>query len=312
MRPLGLKPETLILILVVFAAYIVTARIGLSLYAVNIFATFVWPPTGIALAALLLYDYDLWPGIALGALFINLSIGASPISAIGIAAGNTLEALAGAYFLYRLGFDRRFGRLRDAAWFIAACALAPVVAATIGVGSLVLAGNVLAQNFGPTWLAWWVGDALGALVFAPLILTWFSKGIAYSGSITFLEGYALAVCVIIVNLFVFWSSFGTEHHTLIYLVVFPLIWSSLRFGPRGKSFAIFATSIIAISATVLGHGPFASADVSAALLSLQTFVGTIAIVFLVFASVAEERARAREELELYIDKLERVIQESRG
>jgi len=73
--------------------YFATAKFGLSLDAVSGFAAAVWPPTGIALVALVLYGYRLWPGIALGAFLVNLSAGAPVLVAGGMVLGNTLEAL---------------------------------------------------------------------------------------------------------------------------------------------------------------------------------------------------------------------------
>src|SRR5690349_8789936 len=79
-----------------FAIYVVTAKLGLRLDAVSGFATLVWPPTGIALAALVLFGRRLWPAIAAGALVVNWTMGAPLVVALGIAVGNTLEAVVGA------------------------------------------------------------------------------------------------------------------------------------------------------------------------------------------------------------------------
>src|SRR5215475_1187020 len=84
------------------ALYVSTAKLGLSLHAVGGFATAVWPPTGLALVALVLGGYRLWPGIALGAYLINVWAGAPLLVAVGMALGNTFEALLGVVFLSRV------------------------------------------------------------------------------------------------------------------------------------------------------------------------------------------------------------------
>src|SRR5688572_4799185 len=81
--------------------YFGAARLGLRVGPVSGFATLVWPPTGIALAALLALGPRLWPGVLAGAFFANFAVGASPLVAWGIAAGNTLEALLALHLLRR-------------------------------------------------------------------------------------------------------------------------------------------------------------------------------------------------------------------
>src|SRR5262249_31344943 len=110
-------------VLVLTFVYVVVASFGLSLASVAEQVTVVWPPTGLAIAALFLLGPRLWPGITLGALVANLLVHAPPMVAASIAAGNTLEALLAAWMLRRVGFDPTLSRLRDAVAFIvlAAC-----------------------------------------------------------------------------------------------------------------------------------------------------------------------------------------------
>src|SRR6266705_4777928 len=100
--------------LLLAAAYVLFAKLGLSIQPVNAFATLVWPPTGIALASLLIFGNRFWPSIAAGAVVANVWTGAPLLVALGIGAGNTLEALLGAYALSRIpGFRRSLDRLQD-------------------------------------------------------------------------------------------------------------------------------------------------------------------------------------------------------
>src|SRR4051812_19229681 len=136
------RARYLLTLLLVFVVYFVTARLGLMVGAVSTFATLVWAPTGIALMACLLGGARMWPAIALAAFLVNLSIGASPFTATGIAFGNTLEALTAAYILQRLGFFHlKLDRIKDVlALCLISAVLSTLISATIGVASLRLAG----------------------------------------------------------------------------------------------------------------------------------------------------------------------------
>src|SRR5262245_11014104 len=124
----------------VFVAYVVTARFGLSFDALAGIATTVWPPTGIALAALVLRGTHLWPAVALAALTVNLTTGIPVWGAAIIAAGNTLEALVGAGLLRRFSFDPRLARLRDVLLLVGLAALlSTLIRATFGVAGATLA-----------------------------------------------------------------------------------------------------------------------------------------------------------------------------
>src|SRR5437879_5412129 len=160
-----------------FVAYSVTARLGLLMDAVAGFATLVWPPTGIALAGLILFGARLWPGVLAGALCVNLVAGATLPEALAIGIGNTLEALAGAWLLQRLArFDTRLERINDVISLVllgGICSTA--ISAGAGTASLLLGGTIAPALSWPTFRAWWLGDMLGDLVVAPLLFVWISR-----------------------------------------------------------------------------------------------------------------------------------------
>ncbi len=301
----------LIQIAVLFFLYFFSARIGLDLQAVNKFAALIWPASGIALAALILFGYRLWPGIALGAFLVNFLNGANPFIALGIALGNTLEAMAGKYLLERfIQFNTSFGRVRASLAFIVLCSFfASMLSATIGVFSLVIGGIISFADFSSTWTAWWVGDMLGILVISPLLLRWATLERKVPTVARVIESGILILLLGTINLLIFWSPFvENENALLAYLIFIPLIWSALRFGPRGTSTAIFITAAIAISSTLLGHGPFATSQIEDGLLLLQIFIGSSAIVFLLLASAVKERRTALEALEDHVERLEHALQ----
>ncbi len=154
-------------------SYFITSKIGLSLAFGVEQVTAVWPPTGIALAAILLLGYRVWPAIAVGAFLANITANEPFGTALGITVGNTLEALTGAWLLRRFIFDSSLSRLKDVLLLVFFAAFASTaISATLGVFSLCLGNLQPWENFLQLWLLWWVGDAAGALIVAPLILIW--------------------------------------------------------------------------------------------------------------------------------------------
>jgi signal transduction histidine kinase len=282
------------------AVYLVAARLGLMIDAVAGFATLVWPATGIALAALVSFGYRLWPGVFLGAFVANVMSGAPPLVALGIAAGNTLEAVAGTWMLRRIpefgpSLDRVTGVL---ALILFAGGLSTALSATIGVMSLFLGGIVPLAQIGTAWRAWWVGDLIGDLVVAPLLLVWTAMPRVPLPGVRAREAAALIAAVVAVALLVFGGSTASDPRTLgqAYLVFPGLIWATLRFGPHGAVTATFLTSVIAIWGTASGRGPFAQPVLLDSLFALQTFMGVAAATFLVLGASIAERRRAEDRL----------------
>lgn len=307
-------PPMILLILrisLVAAVYFLTARLGLLMDAVGGVATTVWPPTGIALAALLLLGYRLWPGIALAAFLVNLSVGVPFFGALGMAAGNTLEALIGTYLLNRFaGFRPSLERLRDVvALVIFGSLISTVISATIGVTSGWLTGVISPANYGTAWRSWWVGDMLGDLVLAPVLLIWGTNPRVERDPGQAVEALALLGSVIILSLVIFGGGFGLAltDFPQPYLLFPFLIWAAVRFSPRGVVAVTFLVSVIAIAGTAQGYGPFARATVNESLLLLQTFTGVVAVTFLVLAAVVAERKQAEEETRKVNAELERRV-----
>src|SRR5437588_5438223 len=162
----------------VAAAYYAAARLGLLAAVAQPVVSSAWPPSGVALAALLLLGLRLWPGIALGAFLVNWTAGVSAAGAAGIATGNTLEAVAGAWLLGRMmDFRPSLERVRDVIALVVVGALASTtLSATLGVASLWASGAVAPDALRRLWFVWWAGDVLGDVLVAALQLTWVSAG----------------------------------------------------------------------------------------------------------------------------------------
>jgi signal transduction histidine kinase/integral membrane sensor domain MASE1 len=279
------------------AAYFVSARLGFTLAFVAEQVTTVWPPTGIALAAVVIFGYRVWPGILAGALLANLTANETlPVAAV-IAAGNTLEALAGAWLLRRVArFDRSLERIRDVLGLVGlAAAASTTLSATIGATSLCAAGLQPWSTFRALWLDWWLGDAMGALLVAPALLTWSGwRRIRWPAGRRVEAAVALA-CLVLVAATVFGGRVTVAgNHPLEYTVFPMLTWIALRFGQPGTALAILLTSTLALSGTVAGFGPFAGAPLHESLVLLQVFNGVMATTALLLgAAMAERDTRER-------------------
>lgn len=281
----------------VFAAYFVAGKIGLSFEAVSGFASLVWPPTGIAIAVMLLYGRRYWPAVALGAFAVNLSSGAPIGSAVGMAMGNALEAVAASWLLLRDGrFRHTLVDSHSVFSFIGlAAGLSTLISATVGTTSLWLGGVVSAQAYAATWTAWWVGDAFGALIVAPFLLVWLGRASFFEK----LRGRGAEIAsMIAVFAGVAALMYGDVDAGVIttmaatHIMMIPLVWAGVRFGMRGATAAILAFSFISVYATSLGAGPFAAAELNEGIASLHLFIGTSAIMALFLGSAHDERIRA--------------------
>src|SRR6185503_15346569 len=156
------------------AAYLVASRLGLTFAPAGGFGTLVWPATGMSLAALLIFGTRLWPGVFVGATLSSVFLSGAPLSvAAGIGIGNTLEAFTSAYLLRQLpGFQRSLETFGTVIGLLVAAIFSTMISATVGVASLDFGGIIPAGQERATWQGWWIGDMVGALLAAPIILVW--------------------------------------------------------------------------------------------------------------------------------------------
>jgi len=285
-------------ILALAGVYVVLGKLGMAISSVSGFATLVWPGSGIALAALLLGGYRLWPGIALGALGLNLWLGAPPLVACFIAMGNTLEAVVGAFALRRIpGFRCSLERFQDVVGLaVLAAGVSPLLGATIGVTSLTLSGTIAAADFTRTWIIWWAGDLASALVVAPVLLTWARRPRLPFSSARLAEVAAIGVLLILCAGLVFGQGGDALARNLLlrpYLLFIPLIWAALRFGVRGAATGMLLVATIAVGGTYTGHGAFVRMDQAHSLLLLHAFLVATSLTTLALGAVVSERERSR-------------------
>jgi signal transduction histidine kinase len=308
--PFGLGGREALIVAGVALVYFAAAKLGLSLAAVARQVSPVWPPTGIALAALLIFGYRVWLGVAIGALAINAISDEPFVTACGIAFGNTLEALLGAWLLRRfVGFQNSMEHLRDVLG-LAVCSalLSTTVSATVGVTSLCL-GQVHAwSRFASLWHTWWLGDAMGALIIAPLLLTWAARWPHIVPRGRAAETVVALLLVVVIGDAILRSPFEMAQQ-IKYFIFPPLIWTALRLGQATTSAAILVISALSVLGVVEHAGAFVAELFNQRLLLMQTFTGVIALGSLLLGAVMAERRTAERELARYREHLEELVAE---
>lgn len=286
--------RTALMTLAVAAVYYSGAQLGLLQELVRGQVTPLWPPTGIALACLLLLGPRSWPGITLGALAVNAPIGPAPLAVLAIVAGNTLAPLCAYLLLRRAGFRTELNRLRDALALVFLGALAGMlISSTLGTAVLVLADALPASAFWPTWSVWWTGDAMGVLVVTPLLLA--ARRARLPGAVSpyrWLEAAALLLGTAGVMLV------ATRSAASLLFLVFPfLIWAALRFQLPGAAPCSLIVTVLAIQATAEGVGPFTGHSLLTQMVTLQAFNGSTTLTALLLAAIIAERDHTRRQIE---------------
>jgi two-component system cell cycle sensor histidine kinase/response regulator CckA len=271
---------------VVATLYFAVAKLGFLAAVAHGVVSSAWPPSGFALATLLVWGPRYWPGVTIGALLVNASSGVPLAGAAGIGVGNTLEAVAGALLLQRVPrFQPSLTRLREVlALALLAAPLATTLSATVGVTSLWLSGAIPSRSLGPLWFVWWSGDAIGVLVFAPVLLTWLTAPRVRQTAGRALEALTLLLMLVALTSLLFLTPFSYVY------AIFPFVsWAALRFGPRGAASATLVVSSLAVWYTLNGLGPFVASTPTHNLALLQTFMGLLAVTALALAALMTER-----------------------
>lgn len=310
----GLSPLHIwVLLCCLGAGYVLAGKLGLQMAVFHPSATPVWPPTGISLAAFLLLGYWVWPAVFLGALVVNVTTVGSVASCLGIATGNTLEGLVGAFLVNHFANGRKlFAQQADTLKFVLLAALlSTIVSPTIGVTSLALGGYADWEKYCAIWMTWWLGDAVGALIVTPAIILWASEPTLNWRRSGLVEIGLSTTLLCVVTWIVFQSSpaMTGPNYPLAFLTLSILIWVAVRLGLRETVTAILLCAAIAIWGTLRGSGPFARINQHESLLLLQAFIAVIAVTAMVLAVGVAERRRAEQELDELNQNLERRIQE---
>src|SRR6266705_5056845 len=244
---------------IVTIVYFIAGKLGLSLAFLYASASPVWPPAGIALAGLLLLGYRVWPAIFVGAFLVNATTMGNIATSLGIATGNTLEAICGAWMVNRFARGTRaFDRAQDVFTFSLAAIVSTLVSPTLGVTSLALGSYADWAKYGPIWTTWWLGDAAGDLIVAPLVLLWAIGSTREWSRRDVIEVGVLLLLLVGLSEIVFggWLPISARNYPISFICGPIVIWTAFRFTPRETATGIFILSAIAIWGTLHGFGPF--------------------------------------------------------
>ncbi len=288
--------------------YFIAGKLALRLAFLHASASPVWPPAGIALAALLVLGFRVWPAIFVGAFLVNLTTLGNILTSLGIASGNTLEALCGAWLVNRFaGGARVFGRPQDVFKFALAALVSTTVSPTFGVSSLAVGGFAQWSSYWPIWLTWWLGDASGVLVIAPLLLLWSVPATQRTwNQKQVLEVSVLLLLLVVLAETVFggWLPISARNYPISFICGPIVIWTAFRFTPRETATGIFILSTIAIWGTLHGFGPFILQSENQSLLMLQSWTAALTITAMGIAAAITERNRTQVALEQQKDAVE--------
>jgi PAS domain S-box-containing protein len=297
------EPSSLLRLAGVAAVYFAMGKLGLALSFGHRVATPIWPPTGLALAAAMLWGWRVCPGIMAGAFLVNfttlLRSTGHPLESgwvsLAIASGNTLEAFGGAWLVERYARGRAaFQQPQTVLLFVVLAALgATAVSASIGVGASTLAGVEPATPASQVWFTWWLGDMASAILLTPLIIVWRTDRWPQSGLKRVREAVLLAVFLAVSCFVVFgkWLPDQTHFMSRSFLIIPALLWAALRFGQRGTTLATFLLAVIGIFSAIWGSGRFPLAGMDGSLLLLQNFLMVVAVMSLMLAADVAQRQR---------------------
>ncbi|GAA3385634.1 MASE1 domain-containing protein [Streptomyces racemochromogenes] len=296
--------EALLRILGVAAAYYLSGRLGLLCQVVveGSVVTPLWPPTGIALAALLWFGPRVWPGIALGTYLTIEGISAFRPVDLLIVLGNTLAPVCAYALLRRVGFRPEIDRLRDGLALVFAGGLLPMlVSATGGAGTLLLTGNLPPEKFWGVWSAWWAGDTMGVLLVTPLLLV-LRRARPPRDPYRVAEALALMTAAGAVTALAAHSGMS-----LLFLVFPLLIWAAVRFQLAGSAPCALLVSVVAVGAAIDQAGPFAHHSLLEIMVNLQALNGAAALTGLLLSAMVTEQNNIRLKIEEVCEDLAEVV-----
>ena len=308
----GLTPFTRVVMLT--ALYFLGGLLGKEGAFLSGSVVLVWPPAGIAMAAILLFGYRFWPGVALGAVLFSCMNG-MPLGffTVGTALGNTMGAIVCAFLLRRsVAFDNSMERLRDVASYIGlACFLGTTVNAAFNVVGLIYAGALSWSAWPSAMLEWWVPNALAGLVVAPFIIAWATPTSIRWEPPLILEAVICGLGLLGGTLISFhsWFVYGIQNYPLAYLPFPFLAWGALRFGQRGATTGTLLVSALAIYSLISGRGPFVTINEPDSLMLIGSYIGILAVTNMLFAAAAAECRQAERALGESEKRLRAVVED---
>jgi signal transduction histidine kinase len=287
--------------------YLAVARLGMAMVLPGTMISVIWPPTGFALASLILLGKRYWPAVTLGAFAINVYASGSPFLAAGVATGNTCEALLGAYLYQRfIGAENPFTRSRNVGRFFGVALIAPLASALIGVAANYLFDEMRPSMVGSRIVTWWIENAASLMVICPFLLAWAPRRFP-SPSRPRVATLLFIGVLLAVSGAVFGSGLGrlTLSYPLDYMSLPFLIGAAFYMGVRGTTLVVLVVTLLPIFFTHLGAGPFHRINPFDSLSLLQMYVATHAVTGLFLTALVAEREEANRQLSQTNGELER-------
>jgi len=282
----------------VFALYFGAGKLGLTVPFTSSNVSPIWPAAGVAVAAVLIWGIQIAPAIAFAAFLVNFLTPVPTFASIAIGLGNASSAVIAGYFLKHVAdFETSLPRLKDVLRLVVVAAvLATAVAASVGVTALTLVDAKAWTGYGSAWRIWWLGDAMGVLVVAPLLLT--GRDLLHiRRGWRVLEACLLSIAILVTSAAIF-SPWTTVRDDVLAFVVFPfIIWAALRFRVAGAAVAVLLSASFAVWGTAHGFGPFVNHTPLHNAMLLQVFVAMTALTGLILAAVINEREHIGEAFE---------------
>jgi len=275
---------------IVFALYFGAGKLGLTVPFTTSNVSPIWPAAGVAVAAVLIWGIQIAPAIAVAAFLVNFLSPVPTYASIAIGFGNASSAVVAGFLLRRSDdFEVSLPRLKDVLKLVTfAAVLATSIAASVGVTALTLTHTMALAGYGSAWRIWWLGDAMGVLVVAPLLLTGQYLLRTCRGWHA-LEACLLSTATLGTSAAIF-SPWTTVRDDVLAFVVFPfIIWAALRFRVAGAAVACLLSASFAVWGTAHGFGPFVKHTPLHNAMLLQVFVAVTSLTGLILAAVINER-----------------------
>lgn len=300
--------QSIVKMMLTAVIYFISAKMVAPLSLVESGSVFaIWPPTGIALASLFLFGYRIWPGIFIGAFALNMTL--TPLfPSVQIAITNTLGPLFGFWLLQQYSSKNIFDTTKAMVFFFLSIILASVITASGGIFALWSHGLLPQSAVVHVWLGWFLGDLIGFLLITPILVSVRIEP-SFMLRLFSVEGLLMLTMLFLTSLILFGplAFFDLVNYPVVYFLLPPLIWGTLRFGSAAAVISLLVVAFVSIYGTIMGYGPFLRNDPNQSLLLLQSFNGMFAITILLMVSIFREREFVQAELREYKNGLEYLV-----